>query len=701
MEPNDAYTQIYQQIYENFDLTELKLLCDGLGINYEDIPGDRISIKVRELLRYVAARERQADLIAALRKERPLFDWPETYSLPVGLEAAGEENILDEAKWELYLQKYLDGLQKQVGRVLVLERKQAKPLENIFTHVYVLDKLTAERWYNVPKLIDEFNPRDFDQLKREKRISGEEAVVEYDKLFILGKPGSGKTTFLKHTALQAIRGEIEKTPIFVTLRELSDTGLEIVPFIVRELGVKRFSNAESFVEEWLEEGKAVVLFDGLDEVNLEDGKRTHLIRALNVFTRRYSDCFILITCRVAATEYSFEPFQYVEMADFDEEQIGHYIGRWFADDEEKAADCRKALLADKEKESVRELAQVPLLLSLICVVYDETGEIPTGRHQLYEKATEALLAKWDEKKGVWRDPVYEALSPENKKGVLAYVAAKTFANGIFFLREKQVVALIEEYLRKIPGLKKASGKKVLRAMEAQHGIFVERAQGIHSFSHLTLQEYYAARYIVDNGKRGTVPRLMQYVGNDRWRDVFLLTAEMLDDATEFLELLLNATIRLLDNDEQLLALLHWAEHKRVQTLATYRLPALRAFLLFSAFDLIHAGGQSRDFTRDLACFLDPVLVHALNRILFLKFAYVVGSADKLELSAHKADLEMISVLKDTVMEKDVVLFKELSDEQIVRFNNYLKATLLLTFCLEVACVQDRVAIEDQILLPPA
>ena len=39
---------------------------------------------------------------------------------------------------------------------------------------------------------------------------------------------------------------------------------------------------------------------------------------------------------------------------------------------------------------------------------------------------------------------------------------------------------------------------VLQEIIAQHGIFAQQAHRLFSFSHLTFQEYYAARYIVDN-----------------------------------------------------------------------------------------------------------------------------------------------------------------------------------------------------------
>ncbi len=43
-------------------------------------------------------------------------------------------------------------------------------------------------------------------------------------------------------------------------------------------------------------------------------------------------------------------------------------------------------------------------------------------------------------------------------------------------------------------------EKVLNAIEVQQGILVERMEDQYSFSHLTLQEYLTAQYLVDNNE---------------------------------------------------------------------------------------------------------------------------------------------------------------------------------------------------------
>ncbi|MFB2876615.1 MULTISPECIES: NACHT domain-containing protein [Floridanema] len=57
-----------------------------------------------------------------------------------------------------------------------------------------------------------------------ERVPGLKAVERYPKLMVLGKPGSGKTTFLKYLAIQCIYGEnfTNLVPIFITLREFAE-----------------------------------------------------------------------------------------------------------------------------------------------------------------------------------------------------------------------------------------------------------------------------------------------------------------------------------------------------------------------------------------------------------------------------------------------------------------------------------------------
>jgi predicted NACHT family NTPase len=118
---------------------------------------------------------------------------------------------------------------------------------------------------------------------------------------------------------------------------------------------------------------------------------------------------VIITCHVAATDYSFTEFTYSEMADFSENQVELYVRKWFGK-EYKKAEMFLTELRKPENRGLQDLGQSPLLLSMFCPAYNETLKIPKRRVELYEEALDALLKKWDASRNIQRDEIYKKLS---------------------------------------------------------------------------------------------------------------------------------------------------------------------------------------------------------------------------------------------------------------------------------------------------
>jgi predicted NACHT family NTPase len=132
---------------------------------------------------------------------------------------------------------------------------------------------------------------------------------------------------------------------------------------------------------------------------------------------------------------------------------------------------------------------------------------------------------------------------------------------------------------------------VLKSIEAQHGLFVERARGIYSFSHLTFHEYFTARKIVTSCNPyavddPTLQMLVSHVAEKRWREVFLLTVGMLESADVLLRLMKVQVDGLLAGDEKLQQFLRWVDEKARSVGTPYKSSAIRAFYFtqFYIFD---------------------------------------------------------------------------------------------------------------------
>ena len=506
-------------------------------------------------------------------------------------------------RWEDRALAYGQKMQRLYGTIQILGQPKPVSLEGIYTAVSLLDRPTALSRYTVAEMQAEFTERDsryFHAGDENKRRDGLEMVKEGQNLFVLGKPGAGKTTFLKHVALRGVGGELGRVPIFVGLKQLSDSGLSVFDFVVNEFDVCDFPDAADYLGRLLKAGKAILLFDGLDEVNVADEERARLIMDVEKFTRKYDRCQRLITCRLASNDYSFQNYTYVEMADFNEGQIREFVVKWFSGDD-KQRERRDLFLSELDKaesEGLRELARVPLLLALLCLGFEETLKLSSRRAELYQEALDALLRKWDAGRNIQRDEIYRGLSPKRKEQMLAQVAAETFDRAEYFIPKKVLARSFETFLARVPNVPaEADGEVVLRAIIEHHGLFLERARGIYSFAHLTFQEYFTARYVVDYQKDGTLPRLVEHYADPRYREVFLMTAAQLPDGMEFFDQFLK---RLADDARRypaVVGLLRQGAHKAATAVgADVSAATVRSIYLFLALALTH----SRDLARDLA-----------------------------------------------------------------------------------------------------
>ncbi len=462
------------------------------------------------------------------------------------------------------LERYKKKMKADYGTLQIWKMDKPASLEGIYTRMNMLDKPSAFCHAAIEELQKEFQG-EISEKFTEKEIDGLKAVQENQQLFILGKPGAGKTTFLKYVTLKAIDGELGYIPIFISLRSFSESGLNLSDFIAKEFERFDFPDAQSFIEAILNEGKAILLCDGLDEVNKENELRDSIVKELNEFNEKYKSCKFIVTCRTAVPEYQqFKDFVYVEMADFDDKQIKTFVYKWFTGESNIADNFLREFEGIRNKQ-FKELAKNPLLLTLLCISFHETLSFPSRRSEIYEEASDALLRKWDTFKRIKWDEIYKNLSLGRKRQMFARIAYESFEKGEYLFEEKKLAEKVADYLKGLPQTdikEKIDGVSVIKAIEAQHGIFIERAEGIYSFVHLTFQEYYTAKYIVANIQKGMLKRLTEnHLFDESWREVFLLTAEMLDDADEFFEIFLKALDAFVKKDERLIKFLEKIEEK--------------------------------------------------------------------------------------------------------------------------------------------
>jgi predicted NACHT family NTPase len=531
-----------------------------------------------------------------------------------------------------------DKIQEQCGIMRLLDISHRVGLDELYVDVNILDDIPNQRWARITDRLQDFDPTadEFERFYlgqvRQARVPGLEVAARNPKLMVLGKPGSGKTTFLKHIAIECNKGTFHKNyvPLFVVLKKFTDSAkntgnLNLLNYIERELQVCDISASD--LETLLKKGRFLILLDGLDEVSEQDSEAVR--QEIMKLSERYYRNRFLVTCRTQAQKYIFEYFTYVEVADFNSKQIETFANKWFvavARNPEHNGLVRATEFIEKlnspENRRVRELAVTPILLSLTCLVFNDLEDLPTNRANLYERGLNILLSRWDEVKGIQRNEIYHDLSLPRKIKLLSQVAAITFGQSDYFFEQDKIQRYIADYLRTLPNIEanpetlQVGSQVVLESIEVQHGLLVERSRGIYSFSHLTFQEYFTARNFVANLSPELLQFLVSKVAESRWREVFLLTSEMLENADDLLWLMKQQIHELIASDKNLQHFLKWVNQKALSVNVPCQPIAIRAFCFALGFNVdLHL-----DIDPSHLFYFDAISHNALNAELDLAYA---------------------------------------------------------------------------------
>jgi len=469
-------------------------------------------------------------------------------------------------------------IQDQCGIIQMLDVSRPINLEQVYIDTNVCEEILSQQRIAISNFQNIKNHQ-FDRIGigEQSTISGMRAIEKYAKLRVLGKPGAGKTTFLQHLAVQSNQSRVlgQMVPVFVTLRNFVEESKSSQKFSLLDYINQEFITCgigdQSVLENLLQAGRVLLLFDGMDEVLSQDN--TPVANEIRKFVERYHKNRFVVSCRTALPNLSLRGFTDVEIAPFNFIQISSFAQRWFAALSEHGT-TKSLQFIQKLNEPAncqfRSMVSTPLFLHLACRFFKGQQKLPSEYSGFYKEALDVMLEKWDEAKGIERDELYGGFLWAHKLKLLTQLAAVTFEGGEYFFTQEAIAQHISDYLHELPHTSvepeeiQQQSIAILRAIESQHGLLTERSRGIFSFSHAGLQKYLTARKIVANynhySSTQSLEKLLGNITDPQWHEIYLLTASMLVNADELIQLM-RQKIDTLITDEYVGEFLSWQKLK--------------------------------------------------------------------------------------------------------------------------------------------
>jgi energy-coupling factor transporter ATP-binding protein EcfA2 len=356
-----------------------------------------------------------------------------------------------------------------------------------------------------------------------------EEILESQYAFIVGSPGSGKTTLIRHLAQSMTEGDSELQelwtfPIIIALRHFTYDRFN-VDSLHQYLRAMEGDDLAGLICENVKDGAFRFFLDGLDEISSD--RRQVIYKDIQQFAKDYSNNSITVTARDALLDEIRGPADIYRVRDWDEFQIN----RWCYENMQTRSSWKVFYSLVSQHPDSKKVFRNPLMLNMAAYLFDKYNMLPSRSVDLFYNIINTVIDDWDKIRGIKRG---EGLwnSPRQKLTVLAYLAYELFRSNSDVLDEE----IAQSWLNKFSNL---AADDVFKNLALETGLLTSAGPRKWTFVHRVIQEYLAAVFVSDSSEEPL--KVLTELNSERRIRCLAYLSNMISDNENFIDRIINAT----------------------------------------------------------------------------------------------------------------------------------------------------------------